>query len=77
MRLFDCQTILYSIQPKIEKRKFATETIRFDATTGFLYISDIFPVNLEDDEDDVVVTKETIYSYLLNKARSKIANKAK
>lgn len=68
--------ILYDIQPKIEKRKLYTET-RFNATTGFLYISDIFPVNLEDDEDDVVVTKETIYSYLLNKARSKIANKAR
>ena len=68
--------ILYDIQPKIEKRKFVTET-RFNATTGFLYISDIFPVNLEDDEDDVVVTKKTIYSYLLNKARSKIANKAR
>lgn len=68
--------ILYDIQPKIEKRKLYTET-RFNATTGFLYISDIFPVNLEDDEDDVVVTKETIYSYLLNKARTKIANKAK
>ena len=66
--------VLYSIQPKIEKRKFATETIRFNTTTGFLYISDIFPVNLE---DDVVVTKETIYSYLLNKARTKIANKAR
>lgn len=69
--------ILYSIQPKIEKRKFATEIIRFNTTTGFLYISDIFPVNLEDDEDDVVVTKKTIYSYLLNKARRKIANKAR
>lgn len=68
--------ILYSIQPKIEKRKFVTET-RFNTTTGFLYISDIFPVNLEDDEDDVVVTKKTIYSYLLNKARRKIANKAR
>lgn len=65
---------LYPNQPKIEKMELNTDTICFNYTTRFLYISDIFIVNLE---DDVVTNKQTIYSYLLNKARTKIANKAK